>query len=88
MSRGPHRRPQPQPVRPVNQITDLSQLPLICTATDASRLLRCTPELIHKKARQGELPGFKVSGSNAWLFRRDDLFSYIENMILRGGKPA
>lgn len=86
MSRGPHRRPQPH--RPIEQFTDQSQLPLICTASDVARLLRCTPELIHKKARNGELPGFKVEGSNQWLFKRDDLFTYIENLILRGGKPA
>lgn len=81
--RGPNR-----PKQLLKQITSIDQLPLLCTSDEAARLLRCTVPQVQKKARSGELPGFKGAASTSWLFRRDDLFSYIENMILKGGKPT
>lgn len=82
MSRGPHR-----PKRPIQQITSLDQLPLLCTSDEAARFLRCTVEQVQKLARLGGLPGFKAADSRSWLFRRDDLLNYIDQ-IVKGGTPT
>ena len=77
--RGPTR-----PKQPLKQITSVDQLPLLCTADEAARLLRCTVDQVQKKARSGELPGFKGTASTAWLFRREKLFEYIEKLEKKG----
>lgn len=82
MSRGPHR-----PKQPIQQITSLDQLPLLCTASEAARLLRCTVEQVQKLARLGELPGFKAADSRSWLFRREDLLDYIDHLA-KGGSSC
>lgn len=71
MSRGPWKRPQPAAV-----ITTEDQLPTVCTAVDAARLLRCTPEYVTRLASVGAIPGFKLG--NRWRFRRDDLLAYLD----------
>lgn len=79
MSRGPHRRPRPQPTRPVEPITDFSQLPVICNAADVAKLYRTSIENVQKWARAGKIPCFKISGS--WLFPRDELLSHMTQQI-------
>lgn len=82
MSRGPHKRPRPQPARPVEPITDFSQLPVICTAADVAKLYRTSIENVQKWARAGKIPCFKISRS--WLFPRDELIDYIDRLA-KGG---
>ncbi len=80
MSRHPRHR---CPVLPVPPVTALSDLPLLCTTADAARLLRCTPEQISRRACAGELSG--VKDGKQWLFRREELFAYLNQLFQKAG---
>lgn len=71
MSRGPWRRPQP-----VETVVANDQLPTVCTAAEAGRLLRCTPEYVTRLAAAGAIQGFKLG--NRWRFKREDLLDYLD----------
>lgn len=73
-----------RPNKPLRQIHDISELPVLCTCAEAGLLLRLYPEVIARMARDGVLPGVKVGQS--WRFRRDDLVSYLDTLF--GGKQS
>ena len=76
------RRPLRAPNKPLRVIHSVEELPVICDAAEAGLLLRITPERICKMAKDGILPGAKQG--QRWIFRRDDLVSYL-NRIFDGG---
>lgn len=78
MSRGLQRR-FPSPKAAAQPVMAIDELPYICTAAEAGRFLRCTPEQIQRKASSGEIPGYKEG--QEWRFRRDDLVAYLERKI-------
>ena len=55
------------------------ELPVICTCSEAGLLLRCTPEAIARMAREGKIKG--VKRGSVWLFRKDDLIAYVEDIF-------
>lgn len=65
--------------KPLRQIHDISELPVVCDCADAGLLLRVYPETVAKMARNGVLPGVKVGQS--WRFRRDDLAAYLDKLF-------
>ncbi len=65
--------------KPLRQIHDISELPVVCDCAEAGLLLRVYPETVAKMARNGVLPGVKVGQS--WRFRRDDLAAYLDKLF-------
>lgn len=64
-----------RPVRPVTPVVSVDELPYLCTAADAGRLLHHTPEYIANLCSNRTIPAYKEG--NLWLIRRDDLLDYI-----------
>jgi excisionase family DNA binding protein len=64
-----------RPARPVTPVVSVDELPYICTASEAGRLLRHTPEYITRLCGKGSILAYKEG--NVWLIRRDDLLDYI-----------
>lgn len=65
--------------KPLRVIHSIEELPVICNCAEAGLLLRLYPETVSKMAKDGTLPGVKVGRS--WLFRRDDLETYLNNLF-------
>ena len=73
----PPRRVVRAPERTV--VTRVEDLPVLCTCVEAGLLLRRNPEVIARMAKNGELPGVKQGQS--WIFRRDDLVAYLNDLF-------
>lgn len=69
--------------KPRRVIHDVAELPVLCDAAEAGLLLRLTPEAVCRLAKSGVLPGAKQG--QRWVFRRDDLVSYLERLFASGG---
>ncbi len=72
-----------RPNKPLREIHDVAELPVLCDCAEAGLLLRVYPETIARMARDGVLPGVKVGQS--WRFRRDDLVAYLDRLFQGGG---
>lgn len=64
-----------RPVMPSPPVLSVDELPVLCTASDAARLLRHTAAYIVRLCGRGTIPAYKEG--NTWLIRRDDLLSYV-----------
>ena len=49
----------------------------ILTLREVAEYLKLAEKTAYRLAVDGKLPGFKVGGS--WRFKREDVFSWIEN---------
>ena len=65
--------------KPRRVIHDISELPVLCDCAEAGLLLRRTPEVVARMARDGVLPAAKQGQS--WYFRRDDLVEYMNRLF-------
>lgn len=68
--------------KPRRVIHSIEELPVLCDAAEAGLLLRLNPERVAKLAAEGILPGAKQG--QKWLFRRDDLVSYLDKLFSDG----
>jgi hypothetical protein len=70
--------------KPRRIIHNVEDLPVLCDCADAGLLLRRTPEVVAKMARDGVLKGAKQGQS--WFFLRDDLVAYIDQLFEGGNE--
>lgn len=73
---------RPKPREAIKAARTIEDVPLICTATEAAILLRCKPETVQRMARQHKIPAAQIN--RKWLFKRDDLLTYFDNLIAQG----
>jgi len=54
----------------------------VLTVSEIASFFRCDPETVKRRARSGELPGFKFGKS--WFFRMHDINRMIDTAIHAG----
>lgn len=56
--------------------TSLDDLPLFCTVSEVTNILRKSEFWVREKMRTGELPGKKFGGE--WRVAKNDLIAYLQ----------
>lgn len=84
----PRARPlhKPRPIRGVQLVLSWEEVPVVCTCADVARALQCTPEKIQRMAAAGDIPAFRLGPE--WRFRKEDLQTYIQNLLAPQGVTA
>ena len=75
---------RPKPRESARTIRTVDELPLLCTSEEAAILFRCNPEAMQRMARKREIPAAQIN--RRWIFKRDDLITYFDNLISGGVK--
>ena len=72
---------RPRPREQVKTVRSIDDLPLLCTASEAAALLRCNPDTVQRMAKSHKIPAAQIN--RRWIFKRDDLVTYFDNLITR-----
>ncbi len=56
----------------------------VMTVREVAEILRIHPRIVSDKARDGEIPAFKIG--NRWRFHRKDIDEYMKPRNKRGRK--